>query len=238
VPEPLSDSLDAFPLTPAPLPFAREIPFAAYNNKYAGQSCFVIGRGPTEFDYNRLADVSDPVFFINDAICLEKYTRAETFFFAHDGRMRIWLDGSIRATAVLPVDGKIPFDTPGDLLQHRGNVVYYHWREMNKRALLNTSREQLSCQKTLFLHSGTIHPLLHFVWYCGFAKVNLVGCDGINSPEVLADQLHAPDGYDSRLQNRSLTKPSWTYTGIRRAQDLLMALFGLEAHYLGTPKTG
>ena len=59
----------------------------------------MVGRGPTNFDYRELADIADPIFFINDAVCLEKYARSETFFFAHDVEMRVWLDGSIKAAA-------------------------------------------------------------------------------------------------------------------------------------------
>ncbi|HET6251512.1 MAG TPA: hypothetical protein VFE47_27755 [Tepidisphaeraceae bacterium] len=227
--------LDSFPLNPPPLPFAHEVAFADYNNKYAGKGCYIVGRGPTGFDYARLADVTDPVFFINDAVCLEKHVSSETFFFAHDARMRIWLNGSIRATAVLPIDGKIFVDSPGDVLKHRDNVVFYYWREMDRRALLTATRDEVARLKILYLHSGTIHPLIHFIWFCGFKRVRLIGCDGINSSEILTSQCGAPDGYDARLTNMSLTCPLWHYDSIRRTQDLLISLFGLEATYIGTP---
>jgi hypothetical protein len=233
----LPQTLDRFPVTPAPLPRATQLPFESFSNKYAGRSCYVVGRGPTEFDYQRLADVTDPVFFINDAVCLEKYVSTETFFFAHDARMRIWLNGSIRATAVLPIDGKLMVDAHQDHLSHTGGVVFYYWREISRRVLLSATRDEIAALKILFLQSGTIHPLLHFAWYCGFSRVNFVGCDGINSREVLAETCNAPDGYDSRLQNNSLTCPGWTYDSIRRTQDLLMHWYKMEALYLGTPRS-
>jgi len=65
-------------------PEARIIPFSAFNNRYAGGFCHVVGRGKTEFDYEKLADLNEPIFFINDAVCMEKHARFETFFFTHD----------------------------------------------------------------------------------------------------------------------------------------------------------
>jgi hypothetical protein len=66
----------------------------------AGRSCYVIGRGPTDFDYASLGDLAEPIFFINDAVCMEKHAKSETFFFAHDAQMLVWLNGRIKSTAV------------------------------------------------------------------------------------------------------------------------------------------
>jgi hypothetical protein len=219
-----------------PFPSAREVPFADFNNRYENRACYVVGRGPTEFDYDKLRDVTDPVFFINDAICLEKLVSADTFFFAHDAAMQVWLNGSIRATAVLPLHSKFFDPSMNVTLGHLGDVVHYRWWETNRDTLLRMTRDELAEAQALFLHSGTIHPLLHFVWYCGFKRVSFIGCDGINSRDILRKQLNAPEGYDPRLQNRSLTSSWWQYSAIRKAQDLLIQLFDFEAIYLGTPR--
>jgi hypothetical protein len=216
-------------------PLARRIPFGSFNNKYKGQTCYVVGRGPTDFDYHDLADVTEPVFFINDAVGLAEYTRSETFFFAHDIEMRVWLDGSLTATAILPIEGTILGDDPDVVLGHAGPVVYYHRGEQNRGDLLRMSHDEVAAREELFVHSGTIHSLLHFIWFCGFRRVVFIGCDGINRKYALASACGAQNGYDRRLQNRSNTSPWWQYKKIRRAQDLLTTLFGIEAIYLGTP---
>ena len=136
---------------------------------------------------------------------------------------------------MLPIEGTILGDAPGVILGHAGPVVYYHRDETNKGDLLRMSRAEVADRQELFVHSGTIHSLLHFTWFCGFRRVVFIGCDGINQKNVLSRACGANDGYDRRLQNRSNTSPWWQYKTIRRAQDLLTTLFGIEAIYLGTP---
>jgi hypothetical protein len=216
-------------------PRARQIPFAAFNNRYARGACYVIGRGPTTFDYSRLAQITEPIFFINDAVCLEKHARSQTFFFAHDIEMRTWLDGSMKSTAVLPVNGTILGEAPGVVLDHAGPIVFYHRQDEDREALMRMTRDQLADAAGLFGHSGTIHSLLHFIWFCGFSKIIYIGCDGINQKHTLASRCNSPDGYDPRLQNRSRTSPGWHYMQIRRVQELLTALLGIETVHLGTP---
>ncbi len=202
---------------------AVEIPFASFNGKYAGRSCYVVGRGPTEFNYEELAEVDDPIFFVNDAVCLEKYTRTETYFFAHDAVMRVWLDGKIKSTAVLPMEGDFLRGTAGITLQHRGNVVFYRSRGKESGQLLLLNRDQIAAAKQLYMHSGTIHSVIHFIWFCGFQRVAFIGCDC------------SSDGYDPRLENLSKSLSCRNYTAIGKAQGLLISLLGLKATYLGTP---
>lgn len=214
---------------------AVRVPFCSFHSKYEGATCYVVGRGPTRFEYADLADVSDPVFFINDAICLEQYVRSETFLFAHDAAMRVWLDGSIRATAVLPADGRFLSRVKSNVLEHAGPLVFYRRTYRPNGDLLRMSRDEIADREELFVHSGTIHAALHFIWFCGFRRVIFIGCDGINQQQSLAETCGSEDGYDMRLQNLSGTLPWWQYGKIRKAQDLLTNLFGFEAVYLGTP---
>jgi hypothetical protein len=200
-------------------PRASEMPFASFNGKYAGQSCYVVGRGPTDFDYAALGDFAEPIFFINDAVCMEKHAQSETFFFAHDAQMLGWLNGRIKSTAVLPIDGKVFRQTPGVTLNHAGKIVFYHWREENRHELLGMTRQQIAKIKQLYTHTGTIHSVLHFIWYCGFARMNLIGCD-------------CGKGYDLRLENLSHSVSCIDYSHIGKAQQLLTMLFGLEAVYM------
>ena len=112
-------------------------------------------------------------FFINDAVRLEHHVRSESFFFAHDREMRVRLDGSVRSTAVLPVDGTILGHAPGLVLGHSAPLVYYRRGDRDTRELLQLNRAALADRQQLFVHSGTIHSLLHFAWFCGFRRVFL-----------------------------------------------------------------
>ena len=217
-------------------PQAAETDFCCFENKYAGQRCTIVGRGPTEFDYAALGDSQDPVFFINDAVSLENYAAGETFFFAHDPQALAWLNGAIQSTAVIPMDGKIFRNHPGAPLRHRGKIVFYHWIEENRERLLLMSRPQIAQLRQLYTHTGTIHSLLHFVWFCGFKRVQLIGCDGITDNRTLDPKFHTADGYDPRLTNLSQSSAGPSYPAIFHAQQLLLQLFDFEAAYLGTPR--
>jgi hypothetical protein len=207
-------------------PHAAEIPFQSYLQKYANQACIIVGRGPTTYDYQQLGESTNPIFFINDAVCLEKHARGETFFFAHDPQLLSWMDGRIQSTAILPIDGKL-FGAPiQSSFDHTGNVVFYHWRQEKKEDLLLMNREQIAQLKQLYTHTGTIHSVLHFAWFCGFTKVTFIGCDGIT----------VGTGYDPRLVNISGSIAGSTYPAIIRAQRLLTTLFGFQATYLGSPE--
>jgi hypothetical protein len=210
------------------------VPFSSFNNHFAGRACWVVGRGPTSFDYAKLSDVHDPVFFINDAVSLEKHVRAESFFFAHDEPQEVWLRRRLKSTAVLPVGGKLWQKLESAQFDHTGAVALYSWEGADGEQLLAMSRDEVAAAQQLYRHTGTMHSLLHFIWFCGFQRVNFVGCDGIND----AWQLHAidaPAGYDRRIENLSSTSPWWQYSEIRRVQDRLCERFGFETKYLGTP---
>ena len=227
---------NAVSATLRPLPFATELKFADFNNRYAGRSCYVVGRGATEFEYADLYRIDDPVFLINDAACLAPQMSAETFFFAHDPHMLPWLDGSLSCTAVLPIDGKVFSPPPAEPLKHAGPVVYYHWRTDHTSAVLRQSRDEIAGTGTLYTHTGTVHSVLHFIWYCGFETVNVIGCDGIDEVDPGYAILRSIDGYDPRLANRSQSAVWCSYERIRKRQDELIAELGLKANYLGTPR--
>ncbi len=86
------------------------------------------------------------------------------------------------------------------------------------------NRDHIARIGELYTHSGTIHTALHFAWLCGFKRVELIGCDGIGG------------GHDPRLENRSNSAAASQYDTIRRVQDLLVRIFGLQASYRGTPR--
>jgi hypothetical protein len=205
-------------------------PFRSFCNAYANQECFVIGRGPTRYEYSDLTAVRCPIFFINDAVALEKFTKTESFFFAHDLRMACWLKRGIKSTAVLPRNrmGKI-ISGPNDPALNTAScpILLYNWRTVSRTTLLQLSRDALRDLGELYEHSGTIHSLLHFVWYCGFTRVNFIGCDGISN-------YRAP--YDSRIPNLSESSPFSAYRQIFAVQEYLCKTLRLDRKYLGSPE--
>jgi len=176
-----------------------------YLNKYKGRRFVIVGKGKTQFDYRRLADIADPIIFINDAVQLAgTATRAaEKFFFTHTPGQLLWLKNLGGATPVLtggPARGKagtlemaswslVPeSDRPG-------NAVEYAWGGWwpDKR-LRMTRREAAADSGQLYLAAGPIHTAIHFAWLCGARQVACIGCHG-----KVAD---SHKGYDGRITLR------------------------------------
>jgi hypothetical protein len=211
--------------------------FASQCNRFAGQVGWVVGRGPTRFRYEALGQAEGPIFFINDAVGQEIWTteRQSTFFFAHDAVMECWLfSRRLKSIPVLIADQPL---TGPDENRKKGLIsgiddsrlaalpraIFYRKNgPFEKASLLSRGREELRNSGQLLTRSGTIHPLLHFAWYVGCSKLNLVGCDGF------------PDtGYDGRLDNRSQSRQQSAMT-IRCDQEEMLRQLALPAEYLGT----
>jgi hypothetical protein len=223
-----------------------KLEFAAFCNRYEGRPGWVIGRGPTQYQYSDLATVDGPVFFINDSVSQETHLAAEcdSFFFAHDSEMAVWL-GKIRSTAVLVTDHPFLFRPGGrgvikgpqdPILQREGKVLLYRFGEVDPismesesilgietESILERSRDEIARGQQLYQKTGTIHPLLHFAWYVGCSKLYLIGCDGL--PNI---------GYDERLPNLSNSKSHLSYI-IRHHQDIMLRLLKMPVQYIGTP---
>lgn len=218
--------------------FREEVPFADYMNKYEGRTAWVIGSGPTGYDYKSLVDVTDPVFTINNWAWVQQYVpHDEQFWFALDSECQPWLP-DLRGVAVLDLNEeehggskwgkdrksayligakKVCFwqSTPG-MSQHGPNQKY-----------LEQTREELRDSRRLYRYQITIMPLIHFAWYCGFTTLNLVGCEGNGTPDRM---------YDERGLGRIRTGPPIyrSYQSARIEQDRVMGLLGIEANYVGS----
>jgi hypothetical protein len=210
-----------------------KLELATLCNRYEGRPGWVIGRGPTLYQYQNLATVDGPVFFINDSVCqeIQLAAKCDSFFFAHDESMAGWL-GKIRSTAVLVTDhlnafipGRCLIRGPDDpLLQREGKVILYNeFGEFEQSSLLERSRDEIARSQQLYVKAGTIHSLLHFAWYVGCSKLYLIGCDGL--PNV---------GYDRRLQNLSNSNSHSSYV-IRHYQDIMLRILKMPVEYIGTP---
>lgn len=174
---------------------SKEVYFEDYMDTYSG-SCYIFGSGKTDFDYERLGEITEPCFFINQASQLfVKAPFADKFMMALDKKHHIYFP-VFSGTLLLPTSQNMN-DAKGANPGSFKNADQICWWA-NKRVrtgFLELDKGELQHHKTL--HQGldgcaaTIFPLLHFVWYAGFDDVHLIGCDG------------RPDGYDERLANHT-----------------------------------
>ena len=205
-----------------------------YVNRYPRRRFIVVGKGRTPFDYARLAETTDPIIFLNDAVQLAPLARrsSERFFFAHDARQAVYLAEHPDVTAVLArapdaaEEGTVhPHNQrlwARDLAAPPARLVTYEWggrfgEEVGRRMREETARDG----RLLIGLGGTIHPALHFAWLCGAAEIAFVGCDG------------RPGGYDKRIAIRSGTPNLGVHARIREGQDWLCGRLGLETEYIG-----
>ena len=109
-------------------------------------------------------------------------------------------------------------------------VVLYSVEGVDEE-ILKLTRGELAGRRQLYIHSGTVHSVLHFVWFTGSTAVNLIGCDESRA------------GHDSRLPNKSRTRhglkegddqsKALEWSAIRRQiQEGMIRDLGLEARYL------
>lgn len=214
-----------------------EVAFASLCEQFRGSTGWVVGRGPTRFDYALLAREPGPFFFVNDAVGAERWLRpgAPSFFFAHDASMAAWLlDPGLRSVPVLVTDQPVtgPREQPVEgLLRGRDDphlagvarAVFYRKQGPHERtSLLERSRVEIRDSGQLYTASGTLHPLLHFAWYVGCRRLRMVGCDGF--PGI---------GYDARLENRSgSTQQAAIFIRVR--QEEILRRLGLPSEHVGT----
>jgi len=210
------------------------VALASFANRFAGKTGIVVGRGPTTFDFRDLDKADGPVFFINDAVALERYvSHDDSFFFALDHPQAHWLRRTeihepIRSLPVLLEGNK--WGKPGDPRGTRGarRVTWFKSPTTFKDRwdALSQSRDDIAASSQLYLARGTIQPLIHFAWFTGITQLKLIGCDGINDPARV---------YDDRLPDWSGRRPGMIYDGIRRRQDDVLRHLGVRPEYIGTP---
>jgi hypothetical protein len=215
----------------------RDIPFSSFENRLAGRTAIVVGKGPTLFEYADIAKHAAPVFFVNDAVALEKHVAPgeSSFLFAHDTIMTVWFTRGIKSAAVIPEDGKVVAGRTDAKLEPAGDVVFYKWRTSAQDTVLGWDRRTLAAERELYTDCGTIHSLLHFVWFCGCTGVRFIGCDGVTGDPRTAQLGDGQTGYDKRIANASNSAPWGQFIRIRREQDRLCRLFGFDVEYWGSP---
>jgi hypothetical protein len=199
------------------------IPLQSFQNRFAGKTGWVFGRGENTFDYRQIADIDGPVFFINDAVANDCYVKhGDSFWFALDTGHHGHLP-TMRSLPVLHEGGwadKSPLPIP--------RVC---WWKQDPTAYNDGPPEQMARDGILITRLGTICPLIHFAWFAGVRRLNLVGCDGIQK----VDMKGIDPRWDPRLPNLSGKGGGCVYGQIRQTADALMERLGIEAEYVGTP---
>lgn len=195
-----------------------------FHNRYVGREGWVFGRGRTTFDYSRIATISDPCFFINDAVAMDAHlSHSDAFWFALDEGHHKHL-ATMRSLPVLHRGGWV------DKLPEEPSRACW-WRQ-DPTAWNNWPMDLMAHAGVLYTKLGTICPLIHFAWFAGVRRLNLVGCDGLQTLDM-SKPLNA--GWDSRLPNLSGKSGGCVYGRIREQADELMDRLGVHSKYVGTP---
>jgi hypothetical protein len=192
-----------------------------YRLKHDGATGWIVGRGKTEFCYKDLADADGPVFFINDAVQLEKYLSDQPSYMTWLDLSvgKTWLARNLRSTVLVP-------QCAGYYELERGENTVIHWQR--RVGYFDKDRDLVAKNNSLMTCWGTITPTIHFAWYTGCKRLKFVGCDGVSRPKG--------SEYDERLANTSQSVPGGVYAQIKASQERVCHELGLAYVYVGTPR--
>lgn len=224
------------------------IPFASFKNRYADREGWIVGRGPTQFCGEELASVPGPVFFINDAVAWERHvTHPDSFFFAVEWPKFAAYAWRIKSIAMMGFLHDHPADGIARVMRYQHafkstrdehNPVGPLWH------LLDQSREKLAESRMLYQHGSTMLLAIHFAWFCGIERLNLVGCDCL--PTTSRGGHPATSKDPKEAYNPALPCETDDHGGVsggihptlRRRHDEVIRRLGMRANYLGTPTLG
>jgi len=148
--------------------------FSDFKLKHRGETCYIIGAGPSSTRFARSEKVPCFSIGINEAVktvgCTYGITTDKDAFVKFGNEEVIWfLPEYMNERPGVP--SKEP-TVPGK------NVVLWKmttWRDISK---LDQSLENLAESKELFCYSSSAHPAVHLAYYMGAREVVLVGIDG------------------------------------------------------------
>lgn len=202
-----------------------EIPFESFVNKYEGKQGLLIGRGPTDYDWTKLAEHDGPIFAVNDAaLHVEKFTKSpDTFMLAQDMRIAP-LVPQLRSVCIVPYGGQYGFAVRKLTLPSHCRISWItRVVEPGRTVLLNQTREELAVSKRLFKSAIKPKPTtvlaIHFAWFCGVSSLKLIGCDGTGT------------GYNRDMENASNSPETVNphkYAGARKADEQVLEILKMR----------
>lgn len=209
---------------------SNEVNIGKYLGAYKGMTGTVIGKGPTSFDFGRDGQSIDgPVFYINDAVNMADKLKVDVsfLFFLDEHQAQHWLGShGVAAVCVTKHTNRV-YD------KGVNQVAYFPMREPDSRIFKPRTRKELAAYPQLYMGDGTICPLLHFAWMTGIGKIRFIGCDGINSREIVRKLTGGKD-YNPAIPLTAGKGSGWKNNKIRHCQDALIDTFGMEAEYVGS----
>lgn len=170
------DSKDASTQAQSVFPSAEEevLKFRDFKLKHAGETCYIIGAGPSSKAFAKSGNEPSFSIGINRGVktisCTYGITTDEDAFMKHGDSEVIWF---------LP---EYMNERPGVPSKKRTgggeNIVLWKmdtWRDVS---MLSQSMDELAESRALFCYSSSAHPAVHLAHYMGAEHVVLVGIDG------------------------------------------------------------
>lgn len=224
------------------------------------ETAYIIGKGPTHYDYSNIGKIDNPIFFINESALLsEEYPRnmkSRTFMFAQDRSTHKAMKDSSQYNCVIPDWPNNHKKYHKDFIDDDGNRVGDYAiifdrkkRERSKcgefirRGLFKSSdctqvatdKDRDSLEGTNYLPNlvGTIRCAVYFAFYTGISHIVLVGCDGIHKKDWEGMGLWS---YDERLRDMISSKPYGSNNKHRDKAEFMMKRFGISYKFMGSPQ--
>ena len=211
-------------------------PLSDYRERYSDRAVLV-GSGPTLFDYTKLSELNCPVFFINDTVAFEKYVECDSFFSTH--HRPLFTEKVFRSKFLYPLSylrpeiehpyrhslGPFVNSIPYQLVTHCTKQENDDNVPISCFPFWSKDRDWIDETGWLLGHTGSITSTIHFIWYCGFTELTLIGCN-----PVYVENHH----HDSRISATSGRKGSlWDLPAIIENQKRFLDHFEFKLTYTG-----
>jgi len=197
---------------------------------------YILGSGPTDFDYEDVSKIDDPIFFINDTVQFEHLCPSpHKFFFSHHLGMKPYFQDVEPVTIFVHTHF---FDDTGPdyqdvmIAKHspKGECITVDAQAHNELEpwffekydwLLD--KDEVIKRNRIATGFGSITTLLYMLWFTGCKECLFIGCDPKTARKGFA--------HDGRIGGKMIYQPEL----ITQNQKFLIKALNLNAEYLYTP---
>ncbi len=187
---------------------------------------YIFGSGPTDFDYQEISRIEDPVFFVNDMAQFSSLCpSSEQYFFSH--HLHKYQEVSPITIYIEEVDVQNN-DFEGTMFnRYVPKNTYLPVRAISRDVVYNSffndhtwllDKEEVIRRNTVVTFCGTISTVIYFLWFVGCKEAIFVGCN----PKSLTD------AHDSRIGGSMIYEAD----KIRHNQLKLTEMLSIKAIYL------